>query len=92
VQEAEKIEALQARPDLQAVLDVTDPEPPAPDSPLYTSPTLPNVFLLTPHLSGSTGRECRRLGRYGVDQVEKYPAGGDPQDRQMTREQARVMA
>jgi phosphoglycerate dehydrogenase-like enzyme len=34
VNEPEMIAALRHRPDLQAVLDVTSPEPPAPDSPL----------------------------------------------------------
>lgn len=72
VNEAQMIEVLSARPDLQAVLDVTDPiEPPAVDSPLYT---LPNV-VLTPHIAGSVGKECRRMGQYMVDELERYVAG-----------------
>ena len=51
VREAEMIEVLSMRRDLQAVLDVTYPEPPAADSPLYT---LENV-VLTPHIAGSAG-------------------------------------
>ena len=61
----------QQRPDLFAVLDVTYPEPPAADSPLYT---LPNV-VLTPHLAGSLGRECRRMGRTMVEELHRYLAG-----------------
>ena len=59
------------RPDLWAVLDVTYPEPPPADSPLYT---LPNV-LLTPHIAGSVGEECRRQGRYMIEELERYLAG-----------------
>jgi phosphoglycerate dehydrogenase-like enzyme len=71
VREPEMIDVLTRRPDLQAVLDVTCPEPPQPDSPLYT---LPNV-LLTPHIAGSVGNECRRMGRYMVEELERYVAG-----------------
>ncbi|MFQ9872123.1 MAG: NAD(P)-dependent oxidoreductase [Oscillospiraceae bacterium] len=39
IREPEMIEVLQRRPDLQAVLDVTYPEPPAQDSPLWTMET-----------------------------------------------------
>ena len=49
VREVEMVEVLGERPDLWAVLDVTHPEPPEPDSCLYD---LPNVGL-TPHISGS---------------------------------------
>jgi len=71
VDEPAMIAVLQDRPDLQAVLDVTAPEPPAPDSPLYT---LPNV-VLTPHIAGSVGRECLRMGHAMVDEFERYRAG-----------------
>ncbi len=71
VREREMLEVLAARPDLQAVLDVTTQEPPAADSALYT---LPNV-LLTPHIAGSTGPECRRMGRYMAEELARYAAG-----------------
>ncbi|MFI0773606.1 hydroxyacid dehydrogenase [Streptomyces sp. NPDC021212] len=56
---------------LSAVLDVTDPEPLPPGSPLYT---LPNVFL-TPHIAGSLGNELARLGRVVADELERMVAG-----------------
>jgi phosphoglycerate dehydrogenase-like enzyme len=62
---------LSSRPDLQAVLDVTHPEPPAQDSALYT---LPNV-VLTPHIAGSVGQECRRMGRCMVEELQRYVRG-----------------
>lgn len=55
----------------RAVLDVTDPEPLPPDSPLYR---LPNV-LLTPHVAGSLGGEIARMGASAVAEVERYAAG-----------------
>ena len=71
VAEDEMTVVLETRPDLTALLDVTHPEPPLPDSPLWT---LPNVFL-TPHIAGSVGDECRRLGRYMLDELRRYLAG-----------------
>ncbi|HYC71592.1 MAG TPA: hydroxyacid dehydrogenase [Opitutaceae bacterium] len=71
VDEPEMIDVLRRRPDLQAVLDVTAPEPPAPDSPLYT---LPNV-VLTPHIAGSVGRECLRMGEAMIEEFERFLAG-----------------
>jgi phosphoglycerate dehydrogenase-like enzyme len=71
VNEAELIAALHQRPDVVALLDVTDPEPPISDSPLYD---LPNV-VLTPHLAGSMGRECASLGRQMVAEVRRWIAG-----------------
>lgn len=59
------------RPDLQAVLDVTYPEPPPTDSPLYT---LPNVFL-TPHIAGSLDRECARMGDAMISEAQLLLAG-----------------
>jgi len=56
---------------LNAVLDVTEPEPLPRDSPLHD---LPNVFL-TPHIAGSLGNELERLGRSVVEEVERLVAG-----------------
>lgn len=56
---------------LDAVLDVTDPDPLPPDHPLLC---LPNV-LVTPHLAGSQGRELRRLGEFVVAEVARFTRG-----------------
>lgn len=56
---------------IQAVIDVTDPEIPAPGSPLYS---LPNVFL-TPHVAGAVGTERLRLGQLAVEEIERFVAG-----------------
>ncbi len=85
VRESEMIDALRERPDLFALLDVTYPEPPAADSPLYT---LPNV-IVTPHIAGSMGDECRRMGRYMVDELERWLAG-EPFKHLVTPEYARA--
>ena len=53
---------------IDAVLDVTSPEPLPADSPLYT---LPNV-LLTPHIAGSMGNELRRLADFALDELERW--------------------
>jgi phosphoglycerate dehydrogenase-like enzyme len=87
VREQEMIAVLQQRPDLFAVLDVTYPEPPEPDSPLYT---LPNV-VLTPHIAGAMGVECNRMGRYMVEELKRY-LRGDSLEWGITREMARVLA
>jgi phosphoglycerate dehydrogenase-like enzyme len=71
VREADLISVLQRRPDLQAVLDVTEHEPLPPDSPLNA---LPNV-VLTPHIAGSQGRECQRMGQYMLDELDRYLTG-----------------
>jgi len=87
VREGEMIEALKNRPDVTAVLDVTYPEPCAPDSPLLT---LPNV-VLTPHIAGSQGPECRRMGLYMVEELKRY-LNGEPLKWAIDRTRAAVMA
>lgn len=73
VVEEELIAALQLRPDLTAVLDVTMPEPPLPDSKLYT---LPNC-ILTPHIAGSSGQEVRRMAEWIAEEFYRFRAGED---------------
>jgi len=87
VNEPEMIAVLQKRPDLTALLDVTFPEPPEEGSPLYT---LPNV-ILTPHIAGSMDNECRRMGRYALEQLRCY-LKGEPMEWQISRELAERLA
>ncbi|MFI1013667.1 hydroxyacid dehydrogenase [Streptomyces sp. NPDC020965] len=56
---------------LRAVLDVTEPDVPPADSPLYT---LPQV-LLTPHIAGSLGNELHRLADLALDELERFATG-----------------
>lgn len=59
---------LTERSDLIACLDVTEPEPLPLDSPMRS---LPNVFL-TPHIAGSCGTECARLGEAMAEEAERF--------------------
>lgn len=53
---------------INAILDVTEPEPLPASSPLYD---LPNV-LLTPHIAGSMGTELRRMGDTAAADLARY--------------------
>lgn len=65
---------------LDAVLDVTEPEPLPAGHPLTG---LPNV-LLTPHLAGAQGTEVLRLGTFAVEEAERF-ARGEPLRGALTR-------
>lgn len=56
---------------ISAMLDVTYPEPPQANSPLFT---LPNV-LLTPHIAGPMGSERARMVQSVVSDIERYTSG-----------------
>lgn len=56
---------------IHAVIDVTEPEIPERNSPLYS---LPNVFL-TPHVAGAVGTERLRLGEMAIEEIERFVAG-----------------
>jgi len=71
VDESEMINVLKNRTDIYAMLDVTEPMPPVAGSPLYT---LENV-MLTPHIAGSLGFECRRMGRSMLEELDRYLSG-----------------
>ena len=85
--EAEMIEVLKNRPDIHAVLDVTWPEPPEKNSPLYT---LSNVTL-TPHIAGAMDDECSRMGEYMFEELTRY-IEGKPLKWAITQRQASIMA
>lgn len=87
VAESEMIEVLQKRPDLFAVLDVTEPEPPLEDSPLYTMPNC----VLTPHIAGSLGNEMHRMAEYMQKECQRYIAG-EPNLYEVTMEMLEGMA
>ncbi len=53
-----------------AFLDVTDPEPPAADSPLRS---LSNV-IVTPHVAGCI-ENCNRMGELAVEELRRFFAG-----------------
>jgi phosphoglycerate dehydrogenase-like enzyme len=71
VVEDDLIAALEERPDLTAVLDVTLPEPPVDGSRFYE---LPNVFL-TPHIAGSLGDEVWRMSEYMLEEFRRAQRG-----------------
>lgn len=65
---------------LRAGLDVTEPEPPSPDSPLYG---LDNV-LLTPHIAGHGVQTRRRQGEQAVADVRTVLIDGGTPPRPIT--------
>lgn len=71
VREAELTQVLCERPDLTALLDVTDPEPAPADSPLRA---LRNA-VVTPHLAGARHREIELLGRVALEELDRYLSG-----------------
>ncbi|MGV9859755.1 D-isomer specific 2-hydroxyacid dehydrogenase family protein [Gordonia sp. NPDC003425] len=54
-----------------AALDVTDPEPPSPDDPLWT---LPNV-IITPHIANPTSGLTRELAPWVAENMRRFIAG-----------------
>lgn len=86
VDEAALVEICRRRGDIFAMLDVAEPDPPAPDSALYD---LPNVWL-TPHIAGSVGLECHRMGDAMIEDARRFVAG-EPLVHQLTQAQAEGM-
>lgn len=87
VDEEALIEALINDPTKTTVLDVTYPEPPQPNSKLYT---LENVFL-TPHIAGSNGNEVYRMVDFMIAECRRYLSGQKLQ-YEITLEQLKTMA
>jgi phosphoglycerate dehydrogenase-like enzyme len=64
------VEALQQNR-IQAVLDVTDPEPLPAGHPLWSAPNC----MITPHIGGSTPQFIYRAFRFGAEQVLRFLNG-----------------
>jgi phosphoglycerate dehydrogenase-like enzyme len=77
----ELVEVLKEREDIWAVLDVTRPEPPPPDSELFS---LPNV-MVTPHVAGALGSEMLRMADEVVRKFTNWRNGLSP-DRTIKRD------
>ncbi len=69
--ENEMCKVLREREDLIAVLDVTHPEPPLENSPLYE---LDNI-IITPHIAGSCGYETFRMSEFMAAEYEAFEKG-----------------
>jgi phosphoglycerate dehydrogenase-like enzyme len=56
---------------IRAAVDVTDPEPPPADHPLWTAPGL----LMSPHVGGSSSAFRPRVERVILAQIQRFAAG-----------------
>jgi phosphoglycerate dehydrogenase-like enzyme len=70
---------LHRRP-IYAALDVTDPEPPAADSPLRSAPNL----LLTPHIAGAMQQARKEMGKLVIDETLRF-LNNQPLQHEVTR-------
>lgn len=87
VDEEGMIEVLKLRPDLTALLDVTQVEPPAEGSLLYT---LPNIHLST-HIAGSIHDELVRMADYCIQEFRSW-LRGEPLRYAVSEQMLKTMA
>lgn len=87
VDETALCEILAERDDLSAVLDVTSPEPPQENSPLYT---LPNVYM-TSHIAGAVNDETQRMADLLFEEYQLWEKG-EKLHYQITKEMLATMA
>lgn len=87
VDEAALIEVFGRRPDLTALLDVTDPEPLDLQGPLNR---LPNVHV-SPHMAGSANHEVLRMADYMIEECERL-LRGEPLRYAVDLEKLAIMA
>lgn len=80
IDEAALVAEVKRRP-LYVALDVTDPEPPKPDSPLRTAP---NVYI-TPHIAGAMQQARLDMGKLAIDETLRF-LRGEPLQFEVTRE------
>lgn len=87
VDEVALLEKCKNNPNIFAVLDVTDPEPPAQNS-LYFK--LPNV-IVTPHIAGSSGNEVVRMAEFMYEAAKKV-LKKEPCNYEVTMKMLELMA
>lgn len=87
VDEAALAEALLEGKFKYACLDVTDPEPPAPDSPLRG---IPNC-ILTPHIAGLANNGKLKIGAHVAEEIARLMSG-EPLTSEVTKEMLATMA
>ena len=87
VREDDLIEVLRQRSDLNALLDVTNPEPPSADSPFYE---LPNA-ILSSHIAGSIGEEVSQMADTVIEEFLAW-RDGRPLRYGVTLDMLRTMA
>ena len=87
VNEPEMLDVFSRRPDLTALLDVTEPEPPEANSQIYQ---LENI-LLSPHIAGSLGNEVLRQADYVIEEFQRYRKG-EPLRYSVSLEMLKTMA
>jgi phosphoglycerate dehydrogenase-like enzyme len=79
IDETALVAELKRRP-LYAAIDVTEPEPPAPDSPLRSCPNL----VMTPHIAGALRQGRFDMGQLAIDETLRFLAG-QPLQHEVTR-------
>ncbi len=87
VDEESLAEFMAYHPFATAVLDVTDPEPPLPTSPLFGKM---NIYL-TPHIAGSSGDEVHRMSKFMCEECE-HLLKGEPCRWEVTLDMLKTMA
>lgn len=80
IDEAALVAEARRRP-LYVYLDVTDPEPTAPDSPLRREPNI----LITPHVAGGMNQGRKDMGRMAIDETLRF-LRGEPLEQEVTRD------
>jgi phosphoglycerate dehydrogenase-like enzyme len=78
IDEAALVAEVQRRP-LYVYLDVTDPEPPSPHSPLLREPNI----LITPHIAGCMNQGRKDMGRMAIDETLTF-LRGEPLEQEVT--------
>jgi phosphoglycerate dehydrogenase-like enzyme len=87
VDENGMVQALKERTDLTALLDVSDPEPPEENSPIFQ---LPNIKISS-HIAGSINNEVPRMADLVISEFENWLTG-NPLEHEIIPAKLKTMA